>query len=64
MQGDEYTVAGHLEILLDVVGSKPEREVVGGDRVLRGMPRSSPVADVEYRRVVWSRSTCEGIQDA
>ena len=51
MHGDEHPVLGQLQVLLDVIGAEFEREVVGGNGVLRRVPRSAPVTYVQDGRV-------------
>ncbi|MDQ5819191.1 MAG: hypothetical protein M3334_12590 [Actinomycetota bacterium] len=49
MHDDQHAVAGHPEVLLDVVGPVLERQVVGRDGVLWRQPRCPPVADIQDR---------------
>ena len=43
--GDQHAVLGGDQVRLDVVGAHPDRQVVGGQGVLRAVARRTPVAD-------------------
>jgi hypothetical protein len=53
--GDEHVVLGRDQVGLDVVGTHPRRELVGGQRVLGPIPGRAAVADDQHlvrRRIV------------